>query len=142
MAPVAKGGFSFSLVVTLPTGTMAAVEVPLPASVLNHSPKNATMRRAREAREARGEGRGRTEDGEGGEEGGEDAGERRGREGRGGRRGVVPKLYTLDNTNQAMVGVNGAKASVVDVVDGYVSVGNLTGGGVHRILVTQVKVGG
>lgn len=125
MAPVAKGGFSFSLVVTLPTGTMAAVEVPLPASVLNHSPKNATMRRAREAREARGEGRGRTEDGEGGEEGGEDAGERRGR---GGRRGVVPKLYTLDNTNQAMVGVNGAKASVVDVVDGYVSVGNLTGG--------------
>ena len=139
MAPVAKGGFLFSLVVTLPTGTMAAVEVPLPASVLNHSPKNATMRRAREAREARGEGRRRAEDGEGGEEGGEDAGERRGR---GGRRGVVPKLYTLDNTNQAMVGVNGAKASVVDVVDGYVSVGNLTGGGVHRILVTQVKVGG
>ena len=139
MAPVAKGGFSFSLVVTLPTGTMAAVEVPLPASVLNHSPPNATMRRVGEAREARGERRGRAEDLEGGEEGGEDAGERRGR---GGRRGAAPKLYTLDNTNQAMVGVNGAKASVVDVVDGYVSVGNLTGGGVHRILVTQVKVGG
>ena len=135
MAPVAKGGFSFSLVVTLPTGTMAAVEVPLPASVLNHSPPNATMRRVGEAREARGEGRGRAED----LEGGEDAGERRGR---GGRRGTAPKLYTLDNTNQAMVGVNGAKASVVDVVDGYVSVGNLTGGGVHRILVTQVKVEG